>query len=74
MSEAPLPNTWDAWVRQSYDAGATAMRQWVEQVETDPATRAKLSFAAEQWIAATNPANFLATKPCSAPSRPTAPA
>jgi len=56
-------NTWDQWVRQSYDASVAAMRQWVAQADTDAATRAKLAFAAEQWIAATNPANFLATNP-----------
>jgi polyhydroxyalkanoate synthase len=32
-------------------------------METDAVTRAKLSFAAEQWIAAMNPGNFLATNP-----------
>jgi polyhydroxyalkanoate synthase len=59
---AALP-TWDAWVKQSYEASAAAMRQWVEKMETDAATRAKLGFAAEQWIAAMNPANFFATNP-----------
>jgi polyhydroxyalkanoate synthase len=60
--EPTLP-TWDAWVRQNYDTTASAMRQWVEHLDTDHVTRAKLSFATEQWIAAMNPANFFATNP-----------
>ena len=58
-----MVNSWDAWIKQSYEATTTAMRQWAEQVDTDAATRAKLSFATEQWIAAMNPSNFLATNP-----------
>ena len=60
---APVSDSWDAWVRQSYDATAAAVRQWVEKLDTDHVTREKMAFAAEQWIAATNPANFLATNP-----------
>ena len=58
-----MSNSWDAWVKQTYEASASAVRQWVAQADVDDATRAKLSFAAEQWIAASNPANFLATNP-----------
>ena len=63
MNQAEKSNSWDAWVKQTYEASAGAMRQWVEHADVDAATRAKLSFAAEQWIAAANPANFLATNP-----------
>jgi len=58
-----MSNSWDAWVKQSYETSAAAMRQWLAQLDTDETTRAKLSFSTEQWIAAMNPANFLATNP-----------
>lgn len=41
--------------------GAAALRQSLQQLELAAAARAKLAFAAEQWIAATHPDNFFAT-------------
>jgi polyhydroxyalkanoate synthase subunit PhaC len=54
---------WDAWVRDAHTKSAAAVREWVKSAEVDDLTRAKLDFAAEQWVAASDPANFLATNP-----------
>ncbi len=51
----------DAWIADAHVRGAAALRESLQQVELDPAARAKLAFAAEQWIAATHPDNFFAT-------------
>ena len=53
----------DQWVARSYAAGCAAARGWIAALDTDAATRARLAFAAEQWMAAINPENFLATNP-----------
>ncbi len=39
------------------------MRRWVAGAALDEAARARLTFAVEQWLAAINPENFLATNP-----------
>lgn len=53
----------DQWVARSYAAGCAAARGWIAALETDAAVRARLAFAAEHWMAAINPDNFLATNP-----------
>ena len=53
----------DQWTARSYEAGCTAVRHWVATLDADPAMRARLVFAAEHWLAALNPENFLATNP-----------
>ena len=53
----------DQWVARSYAAGCTAVRNWIAALETSAAMRTRLAFAAEHWMAAINPDNFLATNP-----------
>ena len=59
----PSPPSWDAWTGQAYAQGCASLRAAVATMQMDQAARARLSFAAEQWIAATHPDNFLATNP-----------
>ena len=58
-----MENSWDVWVSQTHRQTAQALRAWTDALDLDQAARAKLTFAAEQWIAATHPDNFLATNP-----------
>ncbi len=53
----------DQWVARAYAAGCEAVRSWIATLEADAAVRARLAFAAEHWMAAVNPDNFLATNP-----------
>ena len=53
--------SWDAWLGQAYAQRCDALRALVAAMQIDEAGRARLSFAAEQWMAATHPDNFLAT-------------
>ena len=56
-----MENSWDAWVGQTHNQTAAALRAWIVALEVDEAMRAKLAFASEQWIAASHPDNFFAT-------------
>ena len=58
-----MENSLDQWVAQSYKAGCAALREWVGTLDVDTATRDKVGFCVEQWIAAANPSNYLATNP-----------
>ena len=58
---APGAPSWDAWVAQAYEQGCASLRASVAALQMDAAARERLSFAAEQLIAATHPDNFLAT-------------
>ena len=58
-----MDNSLDQWVAQAYASGCDNLRGWVAGAPVDAPTRARLSFAAEQWIAAADPANFFATNP-----------
>jgi len=53
----------DQWLKASYAAGSAGVRRWLAGLDADAATRAKFEFAAEQWLAAMHPDNFLATNP-----------
>ena len=58
---APDLPSWDAWLAQAYAHGCDSLRASVAALQLDAAARERLSFAAEQWIAAVHPDNFLAT-------------
>ena len=60
MSVVP-ENAWDAWVTQTHEQTAHALRSWINGLDVETGMRAKLAFASEQWIAAAHPDNFLAT-------------
>jgi polyhydroxyalkanoate synthase len=67
QTAAPKPSgqnpSWDDWVQQVHGRGAGALREWTKGLQVDEATRTRLAFAVEQWIAAVHPDNFLATNP-----------
>ena len=54
-------NAWDAWVSQTHEQTAHALRGWIGGLDVEAGMRAKLAFASEQWIAAAHPDNFFAT-------------
>ena len=56
-----MDTTIDQWVKNTYTDGCGAVRQWVAGVALDAPARARLAFVAEQWLAAINPENYLAT-------------
>ncbi len=58
-----MENSLDRWLNDAYCAGSAGVRRWLAGMDGDAATRAKLEFAAEQWLAAMHPDNFLATNP-----------
>ncbi len=62
-SAAWRDNPYYSYLKQSYLLTARYIMQAVEQVEADDAARARLRFAAKQWIDAMCPANFVATNP-----------
>jgi polyhydroxyalkanoate synthase len=62
-SAAWRDNPYYNYLKQSYLLAADYLKQAVEQVETDAAAKARLRFAAKQWIDAMCPANFMATNP-----------
>lgn len=62
-SAAWRENAYYNYLRQSYLLSARYFMQAVEQVELDDASKARLRFAAKQWIDAMCPANFVATNP-----------
>jgi polyhydroxyalkanoate synthase len=53
----------DQWVARSYAAGCDGVRRWLSGLQVDAATRNRAEFAAEQFLAAMHPDNFLATNP-----------
>ena len=58
-----MENSLDQWLNDAYSAGSAGVRRWLAGIDADAATRAKLEFATEQWLAAMHPDNFLATNP-----------
>ncbi|HSH07217.1 MAG TPA: class I poly(R)-hydroxyalkanoic acid synthase [Burkholderiales bacterium] len=62
-SAAWRDNPYYSYLKQSYLIAAEYLKQAVEQVETDATAKARLRFAAKQWIDAMCPANFMATNP-----------
>jgi polyhydroxyalkanoate synthase len=56
-------NAYYNYLRQSYLLSARYVMEAVEQVEVDDASKARLRFAAKQWVDAMCPANFVATNP-----------
>jgi len=62
-SAAWRDNPYYSYLKQSYLLAADYLAQAVEQLETDDAAKARLRFAAKQWIDAMCPANFMATNP-----------
>jgi poly[(R)-3-hydroxyalkanoate] polymerase subunit PhaC len=62
-SPAWRENAYYNYLRQSYLLSARYVMQAVEQVEVDDASKARLRFAAKQWVDAMCPANFVATNP-----------
>ena len=58
-----MENSLDQWLNDAYAAGSAGVRRWLAGIDADAATRAKFEFAAEQWLAAMHPDNFLATNP-----------
>jgi len=62
-SAAWRDNPYYSYLKQSYLLAAEYVKKAVEQVQTDDAAKARLRFAARQWIDAMSPANFMATNP-----------
>jgi polyhydroxyalkanoate synthase len=62
-SPAWRENAYYNYLRQSYLLSARYVMQAVEQIEADDASKARLRFAAKQWVDAMCPANFVATNP-----------
>lgn len=56
-----LPPSLDDWIAASHKAAADSLRAQLDRLPLAPAERARLDFAAAQWVAATAPSNFLAT-------------
>ena len=62
MEQSPdAMQTLDEWVSRTYTAGCEGVRRWIQTVDVDPGARSRLAFAAEQFLAAIDPQNFLAT-------------
>ncbi|MBL8384626.1 MAG: alpha/beta fold hydrolase, partial [Burkholderiales bacterium] len=51
----------DQWIADTYAAACASVRAAVAAMALAPAERARMAFAAEQWLAAAHPDNFLAT-------------
>jgi polyhydroxyalkanoate synthase len=62
-SAAWRDNPYYNYLKQSYLLSTRYLMQAVEQVEVDDAAKARLRFAAKQWLDAMCPANFMATNP-----------
>jgi len=62
-SAAWRDNPYYNYLKQSYLLTTRYLMQAVEQVEADDAEKARLRFAAKQWVDAMCPANFMATNP-----------
>ncbi|MBL8381113.1 MAG: alpha/beta fold hydrolase [Burkholderiales bacterium] len=60
MNPAPNPAL-DDWITASHKAAAEALQAHLARLPVAAAERARLDFAAQQWVAATAPSNFLAT-------------
>ncbi|MFN0162159.1 MAG: class I poly(R)-hydroxyalkanoic acid synthase, partial [Burkholderiales bacterium] len=56
-----MTSSLDDWIAVSHKAAADALRAHLDRLPVAAAERARLDFAAAQWIAATAPSNFLAT-------------
>lgn len=56
-------NPYFSYLKQSYLLATQYLTQLVEQVQADDAAKARLRFAAKQWLDAVCPANFMATNP-----------
>ena len=55
--------SWDTWLNNTHQAASTALREWAQGATKDDRIKAQLGFIAEQWIAASQPTNFLPTNP-----------
>jgi polyhydroxyalkanoate synthase len=53
----------DDWIAASHAAAGAALRERIAALPLDATQRERMAFAAEHWIAATAPCNFLATNP-----------